>query len=106
MVHVRCQIAALNPRVTTIAEILANYDTRESTLVTIPGVTITGTGTYNGTVGSNTITDNTGSMVLYTGSAATFKNIAYPTGAVSITGILTRYQTTFEILIRDTSDVQ
>lgn len=94
------------PRITTIAEIIANYDTRESTLLNIPGVTITGTGTYNGASGSNTLTDATGSIVLYTGSAATFKNVAYPTGTVSITGILTRFNATYEILIRDTTDVQ
>ncbi len=97
---------SVTPRVSTIADIVANYVTREASLVTIPGVTITGTGTYNGSAGVNTLTDATGSIELYTGSSATFKNIAYPTGVVSVTGILTQFNGTYEILIRDTSDVQ
>lgn len=96
----------ITPRITSIADITANYNSREATLVTIPGVTITGTGTYNGAAGSNTLTDATGSMVLYTGSSATFKSSAYPIVPVSVTGILTQFSGTYEILIRDTTDVQ
>ena len=95
----------ITPRITSIAELNANYIIREATLVTIPGVTITGTGTYNGAAGVNTLTDATGSMELYTGSAATFKSLAYPTSTVSVTGILTQFSGTYEILIRDTTDV-
>lgn len=96
----------ITPRITTIADIISNYNSREATLVTIPDVTITGTGTYNGSAGSNTLTDATGSMVLYTGSSATFKSSAYPIVPVSVTGILTQFSGTYEILIRDTTDVQ
>lgn len=96
---------SITPRITTIAEIFSNYTTREACLVTIPRVIITGTGTYNGNVGINTLTDATGNIELYTGSSATFKSIAYPTDTVSVTGILTQFSGAYEILIRDTTDV-
>lgn len=94
---------AITPRTATIADINTNYDTWEGQLVKITGVTITGTGTYAGT---NTLTDATGSMALFTTASATFASTAYPTGTVSVTGILTEFNGTKEILIRDVTDVQ
>ncbi len=103
---------SVTPRIATIADINANFadtiniDTWEGQLVKINNVTITGTGTYNGTSGANTLNDGTGSLTLYTASSATFKSDPYPTGTVSVTGILTEYNGTIEILIRDVNDVQ
>ncbi len=95
---------SITPRVATIADINANYDDWEGQLVKITGVTITGTtANYSGT---NTLTDATGSMDLFTSSFATFASTPYPTGTVSVTGILTEYNGTKEILIRDVTDVQ
>lgn len=94
---------SITPRTTTVADINANYDTWEGQLVTITGATITGSGIYSG---NNTITDATGTITLFTSSFATFAAAAYPTGTVSITGILTEYNGTKEILIRDVTDVQ
>lgn len=97
---------SVTPQVMTIAQINSNYDALESTLVKIDNVTISGTGTYQGNVGNNTLNDGTGSIVLYTASTASFVNNSYPTGTVSITGILTEYNGTKEVIIRNTSDVQ
>ncbi|MFN8165694.1 MAG: DUF5689 domain-containing protein [Bacteroidia bacterium] len=95
---------SISPRAATIADINANFNAWEGQLVTISGVTITGSGTYSGT---NTLTDATGTIALFTTSSATFASTAYPTGTVTVTGILTEYNGTLEILIRDPSiDVQ
>jgi hypothetical protein len=104
-------IAQVTPLTTTIANINANYDALEGVLVKLDNVTITGTGTYQGASGVNTITDGSNTIELYTSAGATFVNDHYPTGTVSVTGILTEYVTsggvsTKEILIRNTSDVQ
>ncbi|MCC7233021.1 MAG: hypothetical protein IT242_08770 [Bacteroidia bacterium] len=96
----------VTPRTATIAQVIANFQAWESTLVKITGVTITGSGTYSG---SNTVTDATGNMTLFTRSQATFAATAYPAGAVSVTGLLTEYSpSTFtpQISIRNTTDVQ
>ena len=97
---------SITPLTTNFGFIGANYNSLEAQLVKINNVTITGSGTYNGTAGSNTLTDSTGTLILYTASAATFKSVAYPTTPVSITGILTQYNGTKELLIRDVTDVQ
>ena len=94
---------SITPRIATVADINTNYDAWEGQLMTITGVTITGTGVYSG---ANTLTDATGSMDLFTSTFATFATATYPTGTVSVTGILTEYNGTKEILIRDVNDVQ
>ena len=55
----------ISPRLTTIADIKANYKSREATLVTITNATITGTGTYNGNNGSNYLFDRQLALFLW-----------------------------------------
>ena len=96
--------ASVTPRNTDIAQINTNYDLWESTLVKLTGVTISGSpGTYSG---SKTISDGVNTITLFTSGAATFSGATFPTGTVNITGILTEYNGTKEILIRNTGDVQ
>jgi hypothetical protein len=92
--------AAFNiiPRATTIADINTNYTAWEGQLVQLQNVTFSGNATYSG---SNTLTDATGSIVLYTASGATFSANALPASASKITGILIEYNGTKEIIIRD-----
>lgn len=98
----------ITPRVATIADILANYESWESTLIKVNNVTITGgtSGTWNSTT---TFTDATGSIISFTRSAATFSGTAYPTTPSSVTGILSEFtSSTFtpQLLLRNASDVQ
>lgn len=94
----------VTPRITTIAQINANFELWESTLVQVSGVTITGTApTYSG---SKTITDATGNMVMYTRPAASFSGQNFPTNVVTITGVLVPFNANKQICIRSTSDVQ
>ncbi|MFM8433224.1 MAG: DUF5689 domain-containing protein, partial [Bacteroidota bacterium] len=99
----------VTPRTVTIADIIANYSSWESTLLRINGVTISGGTTPGNYGGSTTLTDATGTMVMYTRSAAIFSTTAYPTGTVNVTGILSEYtSSTFtpQFLLRTTADVQ
>jgi hypothetical protein len=96
---------SVSPRNVTISDINANYNDWEGQLVKIDNVTISGTGVYSG---SQTLTDGSSNTItLFTTSSATFAGNSYPTGPVSVTGILTEYDGTKEILIRDpANDVQ
>jgi hypothetical protein len=80
----------VTPRVATISSIIANYNSWEATLVTVNAATLTPAGTYSG---NKTISDGTGSFVLYTRTAATFAGMTMPTGTVSVTGTLGQYTT-------------
>ena len=94
---------SVTPRTATIADLIANYNTWESQVVKVDGVTITGSGIYSG---SNTLSDGTNTIELYVTSGATFAATSYPTGTVSVTGILIEFNGTKEIIIRDVTDVQ
>jgi hypothetical protein len=95
------------PRVVTISQILANAETWESTLIQVQGCTISGT-TYGI---SNTITDGTGSISLYTRTGATFAGSAVTAGSVNVAGILSQFDNSapttsgYQMLLRNLSDV-
>ena len=94
------------PRVATVAQVVANLDNWESTLIRISDVTIAGGGTYSG---SKTISDGSGEMVLFTRSQATFSGTTVPAGPVTITGVVTRYDNpgaTPQLTMRNLSDIQ
>ncbi len=93
---------SVTPRVATIAEINANYNTWESTLVQIKGATITGGATYSG---NKTVTDATGNIAMFTQSGASFAGVALPSGAVSITAIVSDFNGK-QIILRNIGDVQ
>lgn len=108
--------ATVTPRVTTIADIRANYDKNyESTLVTVVGtVTSGGGGTwYSGTASgqNNTITKDGSSLIMYVTKYATFKATAVPVGEKSITGIVGQYSTTsnpknYQFIMRNLNDIK
>lgn len=89
------------PRQATIAEILANLEAWESTLVKIINVTITGGGTYSG---AKSLNDGTGTLDMFTRTQATFSGTAVPTGAVAIVAVVSQFNAG-QVIIRNTSDV-
>jgi len=99
----------LTPRVATIAEINTNQATWESTLIKIQNVTITSTAgtTWSGTV---KFTDASGNIDHFTRTGttgATFGATAFPTGVrPSATVIVSKFNTTNQVGIRNTADVQ
>lgn len=89
------------PRTATIAQVLANLEAWESTLVRIVNVTFPQGGTYSG---SKDITDGTSTMTLFTRTAASFAGSNVPTGTVTVTGVVSQF-TTAQLNIRNLSDV-
>ncbi len=77
----------VTPRTVTIAEILDDFEDFESTLVKIENATISSS---DGTSysGSTTVTDATGSMVMFTTSYSSFASNLFPTNEVTITAIV------------------
>ena len=96
----------ITPRVATISQINANLQTWESTLITVQAATASGSTTYSG---SNTLTDASGSLTLYTRSQASFASTALPSGPKTFTGVLSEYSFATipaQLSIRSTADVQ
>lgn len=93
---------SITPRVATVQDVLNNAEQWESTLVVINGATITGGSTYAGAL---TVGDGSGTVDMYTRSAATFSGSAVPSGNVNITAIVSQFNN-YQIIIRNTSDVQ
>ena len=88
-------------------------------LMTIKGVTLKdadGQNVFAPTDGSVTLTANcanrefsgipSSEMVLRTSSYADFANVPLPEGELDITGIFTRYRSTWQVLIRDENDIK
>jgi hypothetical protein len=99
------------PRNVTIADINVNFNTWEGQLVKIDNVMISGPvptyaipSTQSGQIILTDAVSNT--IQLYSSTYTTFANELYPTGNVSVTGILTEFNGTKEILIRNINDVQ
>jgi DNA/RNA endonuclease YhcR with UshA esterase domain len=95
----------ITPATVTIATINSNIDQYESTLVKIVNATFSGGTTYNGTSGTTSLSDGA-SIAHYTTSAATFKGDVLPSGPKTVTAIVGRFNSTKQLSIRNTSDVQ
>ena len=92
------------PQMMTLAELSADFETHESTLVRIENVTMSGGSVYGDFLD---ITDGTATLDLYTRSAASFANESIPTGAVTLTAIVSQggsgeYK---QLIIRNLGDV-
>ena len=90
-------------RTATIADINANYNTWESTLVKITGATISGGGTPLS--GSKTVTDASGSIVMFTQASAAFSQFNTPSTPVTITAIVSDFNGK-QIILRNGADIQ
>ena len=90
------------PRVASAAQIAANLNTWESTLVKIIKGTFSASGTYSG---SKTLTDSTGQVVVFTRSQATFAGSALPVGKnLDLVGIVSQFNTA-QITPRNLNDI-
>ncbi len=89
------------PRAATVQEVLNNLEAWESTLVQISDATITGSTTFNG---ATTVSDGTGSIDMFTRSAASFSDDPLPAGAVTLTAIVSQFNDP-QLVIRNLDDV-
>ncbi len=92
----------ITPKTITIATLNAEFEAHESTLIKIVGVTFPA-GVFSG---NQTISDGTGSIIMYTASSATFGASTIPSGATTVTGLVGQYDSTKQIQIRKLTDVQ
>ena len=94
----------INPRIATTADVQANSELWQSTLVTIQNAAISGSdGIYKGT---KTLTDLSGTLAHYTRNTAGFANDAIPTTTKSFTGTIGVFSGAPQLSIRRLSDVQ
>lgn len=93
----------VTPRTMTTAEIASKYNEVEWTLVSVPNATIVGGGSL---AGSRTLTDASGSIVLFTSTSSTFDAAPVPTGAKTYTGIVNKFNTTLQLQMRNLGDIQ
>lgn len=88
----------VTPLALNLAEVSKRFAELESVLVKIVDAKIAGFGNYGG---SKTLKDATGSILLYTSYSATFANAPVPTITKTFQGIVTPYDTTKELKIRN-----
>jgi hypothetical protein len=94
---------SITPRTLTVAQAVSGLETYESQLINIQNVTLSGGGgKYSGNV---TMNDGTGTMNMFTRNAATFAGNNYPSGILSVTGILSQFNSV-QLNIRNTNDLQ
>ncbi|MCG8326408.1 MAG: DUF5689 domain-containing protein [Chitinophagales bacterium] len=79
---------APTPKAVTIQEILDDFESYESTLVSIEGASISGNATFSG---NTTVTDASGSIGMYTAFGASFANSAVPGEQVTLTAIVSEF---------------
>ena len=92
----------VEPRVTTIGEVLDNAEAWESTLVLINDASITGSSTF---AGSTTVSDGSGNITMFTRNSANFANSAVPSEAVEeMTAIVSQFND-HQLVIRNLEDV-
>lgn len=90
------------PRVTTISELMSNFEDWESTLVTVEMAELSGGSTFSD---ADMVTDATGSVATFVYNDATFSSDALPSGMVTVTGIVSEFNVQ-QIIIRSRDDVQ
>lgn len=101
----------ITPKVTTIADIKANYASYESRLVTVVGVVTSPNGLWGGSAHqTNTLTNGADEIKLFVTSYSTFKATAIPVGEKTVTGIVgqnsTATSSVYQLIIRNLSDIK
>ena len=94
---------AVTPRVATVAQIIANREAWASSLVKINSVTSIAQGSSNSTGITYNITDATGTLSMFIRTAS---GITVNTTGTSVTGYVSIYNTTTQVGIRTTADIQ
>lgn len=89
------------PAETTVGEILANAENRESTLVLIKNANFSGGSVYSDAL---SVSDGSGSIPMYTRSVADFAQDAVPNGTVDIVAIISDFNGA-QLNLRSKNDV-
>ena len=105
------QITPPAPHLKTLAQLAAEYDDYEYTVVQTEGTVTPGTtgSTVWGSSAShvsNILTDNGNTAILFVSKYASFVNSPLPTAPVTVRGILQKYNSELQIIIRNLDDVE
>jgi len=92
---------SITPKKLSVNEV--NLAVHESTLVTFDDVEITGGATFAGT---RKVKDGSGEIDLFTLNTSTFGNVNVPTGKVSLTAIVSVFEGTKQLTMRNQNDVK
>ncbi|MDQ3142486.1 MAG: DUF5689 domain-containing protein [Bacteroidota bacterium] len=99
-------IGSIAPKLVTLAQIVSDFENLESSLVQVSNVTITKSSgaTFSGTCQIN---DGTSTTDLFTRTQALFASTAFPTNAVTMTGVVSQGGTSKakQISLRSTADI-
>lgn len=87
----------------TIDEILLDNNAYESTRVLIKGATLSGSNTFAGNIFVN---DGTEEIVIFTWNDASYANEPVPSGVVDVTGIVSQFNETVQLVINGASDIE
>lgn len=96
-------VALPNPKVITVAEILADNNVYESTRVLIKGATLDSDGTFAGSV---KVDDGTGSINIFTYNNASFATDGVPDGNVDVTAIVSQFNDDAQLIINGSDDIE
>ncbi|MGC4057668.1 MAG: DUF5689 domain-containing protein [Chitinophagaceae bacterium] len=91
------QNISVTPVTLTIKELNDHFTEYESVLIKTENARVAGGGKYSG---NKTLSDASGSIILYTSSSATFANETIPSISKTFRGIVTPYGSTKELKIR------
>ncbi|MEA4936448.1 MAG: DUF6359 domain-containing protein [Paludibacter sp.] len=102
--------ANIAPRTTTIEAVNANLPSFEFCVVTVPGVLTgpNGATTYGSSSAhqTNVLTNGTNKIDVFVAKYSTFVSESLPSGTVNVTGIVQKYNTTNQLIIRNLNDVK
>lgn len=97
---------SVEPRETTIAEILTNGEEWESTVVTVEDLSFDGVTNFPDANMSIFLTDGTNSIPAFIRTDATFGGQAVPTGPFTATFVVTQFGDDFQATIRNLDDFE
>jgi len=89
-------------RTASLTEVLQNSKAWESTLVKIPGVTLTGNSVFDGVL---TVSSDNASIDMFTRFSANFANNPVPEGEVELTAIVSSFNEVAQLVMRNGTDV-
>jgi hypothetical protein len=90
------------PREATVQEIIDNLEDWESTVVRIVDIAFTESGPFSG---PKELSDGTGTIATFTRNDATFVNDNVPTGAFTLTALVSQFNSA-QVTIRNLNDIQ
>ena len=93
----------IQPNVVTIAQVMADVNTYQSTLIRLNGVTLSGSTTFSG---NTVVTQGAETIGMYTSTGALFAGDPLPTGTINLVGLVNVQNAVAEIKMRNASDVQ